>query len=90
MRYHILIPVLFSVIPLSGCIPPDMRPSSSAEVAAIPNDCSNKKSIIRYLEEQSSPDKRPWGMSDKSWNIKRSYFRSKIWEIRTECQPSTY
>jgi outer membrane lipopolysaccharide assembly protein LptE/RlpB len=75
---------LLAVSMLTGCAA-GMRTSTAAEAARIPNDCSNKTYIIRYLEDQSNMTKG-WLQSEEEYEANRSAIRGKIWELRTACQ----
>ena len=77
--------ILTATALLSGCAA-GMRTSSTAEVRAIPNDCANKQSIIRYLEEQTAGGKT-WHQTQAQYEATYSNIRTKVWEIRTACQP---
>lgn len=63
-----------------------MRPDSAAEIRMIPNDCSNKAAIARYLEEQSNKSK-PLFQSQEEYEANRASVRARLWELREKCQP---
>lgn len=75
---------LMLILMLTSCAA-GMRASSASEAQMIPNDCSNKTYIIRYLEEESNIPKG-WLQSEEDYQANRSAVRAKIWELRTKCQ----
>jgi uncharacterized lipoprotein YajG len=75
-----------SIIMLSGCGTSIYKMSSVNDIYNIPEDCSNKKFFITYLENQLKHDQ--YILSSKAnYEATVSTIKTKIWRIRYTCQP---
>ena len=78
------ITVVLLAAALSGCI--SAKTSPPIDVALVPNDCRNREAIVNWLDEQAHiPQQRL--ESDADFLRHRRSIRSKIWDLRYQCQP---
>ena len=69
---------------MSGCVSVVQR--APMDISQIPNDCANRTSIIRWLEQNAQIPQQTTE-SKEDYERSRSQIRSRIWSIRYNCQP---
>jgi hypothetical protein len=86
-RGHYLKSVILSlsILSLVGCAS-SYKVADVQEVHDIPNDCKNRHLMISWLENQLQYDK-PYSESQREYDAKISAIKTKIWTLRTMCQP---
>jgi hypothetical protein len=77
-----LLTVLLTVA-VTGCI---SVPRPPMDVSMIPNDCANRASIIRWLEQNAQVPQQS-GETKEDYERSRAQIRSRIWSMRYTCQP---
>ena len=78
-----LLPALLCVA-LTGCVSVVQR--APLDVSQIPNDCANRASIIRWLEQNAQVPQQS-SESKEDYERSRGQIRSRIWSMRYTCQP---
>ena len=56
-------------------------------VAVMPNDCANFRAIEKYMIELTETKKSPL-MSEEQYEIKQSYYKRALWQLRYNCHSS--
>jgi hypothetical protein len=69
---------------LTGCVSVIQR--APMDVSMIPNDCANRASIIRWLEQNAQVPQQH-SESKEDYERSRAQIRSRIWSMRYTCQP---
>jgi hypothetical protein len=69
---------------LTGCVSVIQR--APMDVSMIPNDCANRVSIIRWLEQNAQVPQQN-SESKEDYERSRAQIRSRIWTMRYTCQP---
>jgi hypothetical protein len=60
--------------------------STVDEISKVPDDCFNKKTIINWLDQQTTIPKSST-ISEREYATQLSAIKEKIWRIRYRCQP---
>ena len=68
----------------TGCVSVVQR--APLDVSQIPNDCANRASIIRWLEQNAQVPQQTTE-SKEDYERSRAQIRSRIWSMRYTCQP---
>jgi len=69
---------------VTGCVSVVQR--APLDVSMIPNDCANRVSIIRWLEQNAQVPQQN-SESKEDYERSRAQIRSRIWSMRYHCQP---
>ena len=69
---------------VTGCVSVIQR--APMDVSMIPNDCANRASIIRWLEQNAQVPQQN-SESKEDYERSRAQIRSRIWSMRYTCQP---
>jgi hypothetical protein len=69
---------------VTGCVSVVQR--APMDVSMIPNDCANRASIIRWLEQNAQVPQQN-GETKEDYERSRAQIRSRIWNMRYTCQP---
>jgi|SaaInlV_150m_DNA_3_1039698.scaffolds.fasta_scaffold16175_4 hypothetical protein len=81
VRRILVLSALFTLA--SGCAVYNDR-TIPIEVSVIPNDCVNKKAIIRWLNAQEAQTQAML-TTDRQYEIQRKNIKHKIWSIKYHC-----
>jgi len=71
-------------VSLTGCVSVVQR--APLDVSHIPNDCTNRNTIIAWLEQNARIPQQT-AESKEDYERSRGQIRSRIWSIRYHCQP---
>jgi hypothetical protein len=71
-------------VAVTGCVSVVQR--APLDVSQVPNDCANRASIIRWLEQNAQVPQQS-GESKEDYDRSRAQIRSRIWSMRYHCQP---
>lgn len=73
---------LFSVLLLAAC---STAPRMPVDVALVPDDCANRESISRWLEQTARAPK-PWYQSRDVYEQNQTAIKARLWQLRYNCQ----